>query len=149
MALEKALWGRIQTGNKNLEACGYKLHACRIENDAGTGNPDVEECIDGVQIWLELKSEMRPKRPATPIRPKCRESQSIWHRKRSEAGCKHNFVLIQVGEAYSARFYLIPGSRYDEITAPESYLEAMSLVKSDATMSEVLLTAMGGYSYEN
>lgn len=146
MALEKYLWTRVKNGVKRLTVCGFKTHACRLENQAGEGNPDVDMCIDGSQIWLELKSCSRPKRATTPIRPKCRESQEIWHRERSEAGCKTNFVLIQVGENRNARLYLIPGNRYPEITAVESYLAAMSvLTDSNCSVADMLLRATEGY----
>lgn len=146
MALEKSLWKRCLTGIKHLQKCGFKTHFCRLENSAGEGNPDVDGCIDGAQIWLELKSCMRPARPTTVIRPKCRESQSIWHRERANAGCRTNFVLIQVGESRDARLYLIPGNRYDEITAVESYLAAMSVLTDSAcSVADMLVRAAEGY----
>jgi hypothetical protein len=146
VALEKALWQRVKNGNKALRDCGYAVHACRLENEAGEGNPDVDECIDGAQLWLELKSCKRPARLTTVIRPKCRLSQEIWHRERSKAGCRTNFVLIQVGENRGARLYLIPGHRYPEIKAVESYLEAMSvLTDSNCSVADMLLRACEGY----
>lgn len=146
MALEKALWQRVKNGNKSLRECGYAVHACRLENEAGEGNPDVDECIDGTQIWLELKSCMRPARSTTVIRPKCRLSQEIWHRERSKAGCRTNFVLIQVGENRDAVLYLIPGHRYSEIKATEADLYAMSvLTDSTASVADMLIRATEGY----
>jgi len=146
MALEKSLWQRVKKGALSLRSCGYKTHSCRIENDAGEGNPDVEMCIDGTQLWIELKSHMRPARASTAIRFKVRPSQSIWHRMRSAAGCRHNFVLAQVGEAHEARLYLIPGSFYDEIVAPEARLAELSILSSsDESVREVLLRACEGY----
>jgi hypothetical protein len=47
MAKERSLWQRCLTGIGNLKEQGYWLHFCRLENSAGTGNPDVEGCIDG------------------------------------------------------------------------------------------------------
>jgi len=85
MAKETSLWTRCRTGIANLKKCGHATHFCRIENDAGIGNPDVEGVINGDQCWIELKSNLRPKRPGTVIRSKTQESQSIWHTARTAA----------------------------------------------------------------
>lgn len=145
MARESSLWQRCRTGLKQLRACGHVAHFCRLENSAGDGNPDVEGVINGEQCWIELKSCERPKREATLIRPKTRESQSIWHRQRTGAGSKIHWVLIQVGEARDAALYLIPGSFYDEVTATESDLLALSVCDPKATPAEVLLRACEGW----
>lgn len=145
MAKETALWQRCRTGIKNLEKCGYRTHFERIENGAGEGNPDVEGVIDGAQSWIELKTNKRPARENTVIRSKTRESQSIWHRQRTEAGSKIHWVLIQVGEANAARLYLIPGSEYDNIITTEADLATMSVLLPSATMSQVLLRASEGW----
>lgn len=145
MAKETALWQRCRTGLKNLEACGYKVHYERHENMAGEGCPDVEGCLDGAINWIELKTNKRPAKPATVIRSKTRESQSIWHNKRTRAGSRHHWVLIQVGEANSAKLYLIPGRDYDEVITTEANLSAMSVLPPEATMSQVLLRASEGW----
>jgi hypothetical protein len=145
MALEKFLWGRCRTGLKNLRKLGHKAHFCRLENSAGEGNPDVEGVIDGAQCWIELKSCERPKRATTMIRPKTQESQSIWHNERTAAGSRIHWVLMQVGEAQTARLYLIPGSHYDAITATEDDLDMMSVIDATADMVQVLLRAVKGW----
>jgi len=145
MARESSLWQRCLTGIKRLRACGHRAHFCRVENAAGEGHPDVEGVINGDQCWIELKSNDRPKRAGTAIRSKTRESQSIWHRERTEAGSRIHWVLIQVGEAHAARLYLICGNRYDEIVAPEAALAEMSVVRPDANLAEVLLRACEGW----
>ena len=145
MALEKELWKRCRTGIKHLEACGHKTHFCRIENAAGSGHPDVEGVVEGQSCWIELKSNLRPKRPGTPIRSKTRESQSIWHKARTEAGCRMHWVLIQVGHAHTAKLYLIPGSRYDDIITNETNLDDMSVVDPKSDLSNVLLRACEGW----
>jgi hypothetical protein len=128
---------------------GFEAHFCRIENDAGQGNPDVDGCLHGTMMSVELKSCDRPARPATPIRmrtnPKTRAAQSEWHRERAKAGCKHHFILIQVGEARDARLYLIPGDRYDTIEVPEAELEGMSLTAPACDVADVLMRASKGY----
>jgi hypothetical protein len=145
MAKEASLWQRCRTGIKVLRKCGHALHFCRIENDAGEGNPDVEGVINGDQCWIELKTNARPKRATTVIRSKTRESQSIWHKARTEAGSRIHWVLIQVGHAHDAKLYLIPGSFYDEIIATEADLERLSVVDPDAEMAVVLLRACEGW----
>jgi len=145
MAKETSLWTRCRTGIANLKKCGHATHFCRIENDAGIGNPDVEGVINGDQCWIELKSNLRPKRPGTVIRSKTQESQSIWHTARTAAGSRIHWVLIQVGEAHGAKLYLIPGSRYDDVIATEADLEAMSVIDPKSDMACVLLRACEGW----
>lgn len=145
MARESSLWQRCLTGIKHLKKCGHVAHFCRMENSAGEGGPDVEGVVNGDQCWIELKSNDRPKRPMTPIRSKTRESQSIWHNERTRAGSRIHWVLIQVGEAHAARLYLIPGSQYDKIIAPECSLAGMSSIDPHASVAEVLLRACEGW----
>lgn len=145
MALESALWQRVKRGALSLRKCGFYPHVRRIENAAGEGNPDVNGCIDGSMFDIELKSEDRPKRITTPIRFRVRESQSDWHRERAASGCRHHFILAQVGEGHNAKLYLLPGNRYDEIVAPEPALLDMSLISPSSDMSTILLRACEGY----
>lgn len=142
MARESELWRRLKGGVKEL---GPSADLQRIENAAGVGHPDVEGCVNGQQIWIELKSEKRPKKSTTPIRFKVRPAQSIWHRQRVRAGFRNNFVLCQVGEGAQACWYLIPGRFYDSIVAPETTLEAMSLCAPRALPSDVLIRARFGW----
>jgi hypothetical protein len=122
------------------------VHLCRIENDAGAGNPDVEGCIDGAQIWIELKSCSRPVRATTAIRPKLRPSQDIWLQERVRAGCRYAWVLLQVGDAAASKLYLIPGNRYHEIICPETELTRMSVLSSPTLpVPHVLLRATEGF----
>ena len=146
MALEKSLWARIRdTAIPELRWKKHKVDLQRLENAVGTGHPDVEGCIDGAQTWIELKSEPRPARMKTPIHPKIRESQSIWHRERTEAGSRCHWVLLQVGSSHKASLYLIPGDRYDEIIASEPELELLSVLPPDASLADVLLRAARGW----
>lgn len=145
MAQEKALWQRVRNGVLSLRKMGHKAHYCRIENDAGVGNPDVDACLDGGVHDIELKSEERPKRTDTKIRFKVKPSQSIWHGARTEAGSRHHWVLAQVGDARDARLYLIPGNRYDEIVAPEDELDLLSVIDARSTVEDVLLRAAKGW----
>lgn len=141
MALEKELWQKCRTGIKALRWAGHHVDVQRIENAATSGHPDVEGCIDGGQLWIELKSCSRPVRPDTPIRPKKRQSQDIWHRQRTDAGCRFHWILIQVGEARDGVLYLIPGEHYASITVPERELAKLSVLSMGATASDALLRA--------
>lgn len=147
MAREAALWQRCRTGIKALAWQGHKIDVQRVENSAVSGHPDVEGCIDGGQLWVELKSCERPVRESTPIRPKCRPSQSIWHNKRTSAGSRIHWVLIQVGEDRGGILYLIPGSHYDEVAhgATEARLAELSVVPATATTADVLVRAVAGW----
>ena len=146
MASERSLWTRIRdTAIPELRYKKHRVDLQRLENAVGQGHPDVEGCIDGAQVWLELKSEGRPARPTTRIRPKTRESQSIWHRERTEAGSRCHWVLLQVGEGRKAFLYLLPGDRYDEIAASEPELELLSVLPPTASLADVLLRAVRGW----
>lgn len=145
MARETALWQRCIPASKALRNSGHLIDLQRLENLVGAGHPDVEGCVDGAQVWIELKSCERPKRADTPIRPKKRPSQEIWHRMRANAGCRCNWILIQVGEDRDGVLYLIPGKHYAATTAPEAQLAAMSVVPSNATVADVILRAAQGW----
>jgi len=152
VARESSLWGRLRnTGVPELRERGYGVDVQRIENAAAAGHPDVEGFLTdpfeaaGEQFWIELKSNDRPVRLSTPIHPKTRDSQSIWHRTRAEAGCRCHWVLLQVGSGHRACLYLIPGSLYDKIEATESDLASMSVVSPDASPAEVLIRAARGW----
>jgi hypothetical protein len=146
MSRESSLWARIRnTAVPELRYKKHKVHLERIENSVGVGHTDVDGCIDGGTFFIELKSEDRPAKPLTRIHPKTRESQSIWHRERTEAGSRIHWVLLQVGEGRKARLYLIPGDRYDEIEATEAELDLLSVLPSTASPADVLLRATRGW----
>jgi hypothetical protein len=78
MALESSLWQKVRKGGVALKLLGHEVHLRRLENSVGTGDPDVNGCINGPHTFdIELKSEPRPARASTPIRPKVKPSQSI------------------------------------------------------------------------
>lgn len=145
MAYEAALWKRVKSAGTHLKRCGFPIVLKRIENDVSSGHPDVEGCIDGEQIWIELKSCDRPKRATTAIRPKVRPSQDIWLQERVRAGSRRCWVLIQVGDGPASRLYLIPGHMYPRIITPESELERMSVCSPTLSLPEILLRAAEGF----
>lgn len=145
MARESALWQKLDRAGKKLRLDGHLVDLQRLENSVGVGHPDVEGCIDGLQLWCELKSEMRPARASTLIHPKTRTSQSDWHKERCQAGCKINWILLQVGEAHKARLYLIPGNCYDQIEATEAEISFLSVLPPNASPSDVLLRMTQGW----
>lgn len=145
MALEKALWQRVRKGGADLRALGHFVHLYRVENEVGVGDPDVDGCINGTDIKIELKSCARPVRPTTPIRPKKRQEQEDWMKARHDAGSRHCFILIQVGDAHKSRLYLIPGNLYAQITATEAELARMSVIDPKSNVMNLLLRATEGY----
>jgi hypothetical protein len=146
MARETALWTRLKAGAVEVRATGRAIDIQRLENSVGSGHPDVEGVMGGGdQFWIELKSELRPKNPTTPIRFKVRQSQAIWHRRRAALGFRAAWVLCQVGEGHGASLYLIPGSYYGSIVAPESILHRLSACPPTATPADVLMRAADGW----
>jgi hypothetical protein len=146
MALERELWKRMKAGAIELRNSGHHLRLGRIENEASSGWPDVSGTLDGADFWAELKSCKRPKRDSTPIRPKCRPSQDIWHTMHHKAGGMNAFVLIQVGDAHQAKLYLIPGVQYPNVkAATEAELERMSVCSPDISLAELIKVAARGY----
>lgn len=145
MALESALWKRVRKAGTHLKHCGFKVDLKRIENSVGSGHPDVEGAIDGVQLWLELKSEDRPKRPTTKIRFKVRPSQDIWLQERVRAGFRHCFVLAQIGDGAESRLYLVPGHMYPNIVTTEAELTRMSVAEPTLSLPKILLRAIEGF----
>lgn len=69
---EAALWQSLKAGIP-------EPHWSRVENVAGTGIPDVNGCLRGREIWLELKM-------FSGNQLRVRNSQLVWMRKRIEAG---------------------------------------------------------------
>lgn len=99
----------------NLKEFG---HVEAIENSAGTGNPDVNYCIESCEGWIEVKYRREfPKRESTPALGKCfKPTQPIWFKKRLDAGAKRIFIYARIDE----EFFLIPGEYF-------AYVEGMNL----------------------
>lgn len=92
---EADFWKSIKSG---LDRFGSTMHATRIENAAGSGQPDVHVCYRGKRFWLELKV----KRGRTIA---FRAAQHGWLAKADAAGDKA-FIVVRDGNsvrAYRAR----------------------------------------------
>ena len=146
MALEKSLWQRLRNAAIKLVESGHRVDLRRLENSCEKGTPDVEGCLNATQVWIELKSCLRPKRATTPCHPKIRIEQVEWLKTRAAAGCRACWLLIQVGEAHNARLYLIPGPHAALAQdVPESELDLLGVANPELSPAEILLVAARGW----
>jgi hypothetical protein len=115
MATEHSLWQWLR---KARDTFGTALRLARLENLAGAGAPDVEGCLRGAQLWLELKVAARPARKATRLRfgSPLRDSQVEWAKEQLSAGGPLGY-LIQVGAGPERAIYLIHGCKYEALHA--------------------------------
>lgn len=116
MAKETALWSWLSKARLTMRE---HIDLRRVEDAMGAGFPDVDGYMrggwlptqsDGFPFKLELKSEVRPARAATPIRFKVqkRTAQLEFMRRRYDMG-ESAYFLLQVGEASERRLFLAPG----------------------------------------
>lgn len=92
MGSESSFW---QTLRKNV-----KGHLERVENMVGTGTPDVNFCIEGIEGWIELKHvHYWPKRGGALKIDHYTLEQRLWHDKRMKNGgiC---LLFLQVDRDY-------------------------------------------------
>lgn len=99
---ETQLW-RWLSGAR-LSLAGHRLHLVRMENAIGSGQPDVNGCLDGVDFWIELKCCSLPKRDGL-VRPRFRPTQLPWIRRRHAAGSRVA-VLLQIGAGSDGERYI-------------------------------------------
>lgn len=52
---ESAIWSSMRP--QLIATFGDKVHACRVENVAGTGMSDINICLGGREIWIESKEQ--------------------------------------------------------------------------------------------
>lgn len=74
----------------------------RVENAIGSGMPDVNYCIEGIEGWLEIKSPVEPKRPTTPLfgsNHNVSQEQINWFCRQRQSG-GNSFLLIQTNKRY-------------------------------------------------
>lgn len=125
-----------------------RLHISRIENAVGVGMSDVEGCLEdplsgfGIQFWIELKSEKRPVRSGTKIKPRFQSTQEPWHRRRRGSGGR-TFVLLQVGAESAARRYMIWGELIPQMAEgmTEQQLEVLSVISPKASAKQIIEAA--------
>lgn len=106
-------------------------HDIRVENPACPGTPDFNDCIDGVEFWVEFKQvKAMPKLSGTPVFKGClRPEQIVWLYKRSRAG----------GRCYIAGYvedlnitYIIPGKHAREFNEmSRSELDLLTIPMED------------------
>lgn len=68
------------------------------------------------QFWIELKVAKLPRRATTPVRPKIRDAQVEWHKRRSRIG-GNNWFLIQIGGGARAERILVHGRHVERLHA--------------------------------
>lgn len=71
---------------RNLPRVGQRVDLQRVENTAGTGTPDLNYCVGGVEGWTELKAWERVRLSGRFTVPKLREDQAAWLSRRARAG---------------------------------------------------------------
>jgi len=130
-ARETSLWKWLRDGTRDMRP---RLHLERIENDVGTGTPDVAGYL-GQCFWIELKAAARRPMVDCGVDP----DQVRWHRNRANAGGA-SWFLIQVGSGRDAERFLIPGYRALEFTekVPLERLRALAVLPPDTTPRNVL-----------
>ncbi len=95
----------------------------RVENSVASGQPDVNGCLAGEDVWIELKAPKEPKRITTTLMT-CNGnhpllvSQINWLIRQRQAG-GIAFILVRTDK----RLMLIEGTRYadefNHMTVPE------------------------------
>lgn len=113
----------------------------RVENTAATGTPDVDGCLQGNTYKIELKRE--PARQNGNVKVRFRPMQIPWMQRRWKAG-GNVWVLLAVGEGHKVKRFLIRGcdaAILEDTT--EEILEEISVITTNATPKEVIITASG------
>jgi len=87
----------------------------RIENDVTFGIPDVNGCLDGEDVWIELKAPKEPARASTPLMTRSGnhallETQINWFRRQRQAG-GIAFILVRTDK----RIMLVEGTLYAKV----------------------------------
>src|SRR4249919_4400266 len=83
---ENKLWQNMRT---NMLTKGDRVD--RIENSVSSGAPDVNGCLAGEDVWVELKAPTEPKRAETPLMTSngnhpLLQSQINWFARQAQAG---------------------------------------------------------------
>lgn len=139
MARESSLWKWLSNARDSLRE---RVDLRRVEDSIGAGFPDVDGFLRGEpdpavrfhsvaereqyereSRWtfgfkIELKSHVRPARPATAIRfpLEKRRAQVAFMKRRYQMG-EAAYFLLQVGEASDRLLYLAPGDAGERLRA--------------------------------
>lgn len=137
MAREVRLWEWLRDGLRSES----NLHLWRVENSAGSGDPDVNGCYLGFNFQLELKGCGRPKLGGK-LDFEVRISQKIWHRNHWRAG-GNSWFYIRVGMGAEVARYLVPAVHADELMrgVTEEALAALSVLPKDHDQHDLLMRA--------
>lgn len=83
-----------------IEKFEKQADCCAIENEAGSGIPDLNVCYKGKDFWIEIKyREELPKRISTPALGKAlRPSQRIWFKRRIAKEATNLFLFIRIDD---------------------------------------------------
>ena len=79
---------------RNAVPLGARLD--RVENIVCAGMPDVNLCLDGVELWLEFKAPTEPRRASTPLfgsNHKILTTQINWFSRHIRAGGRGGFII--------------------------------------------------------
>lgn len=95
---------RETRGLDRLKRLFPAAHWQTISGLAQGGVFDINGCLNGTEIWVELKQAERPKTNRGSIRPKVQPGQPAWEALRTQAGGRC-YVAILVGPD----FYVLPG----------------------------------------
>ena len=101
---------RETRGLAHLKKQFPRAHFQRVETWAGSGVPDTNCCMDGVEAWIELKQVSRPKTNRGLIKPKVKPEQIAWEALRRAAGGR-----TWVGLMVDHEFYLLRGKHLKEL----------------------------------
>jgi hypothetical protein len=85
----------------------------RIENLIGEGTPDLNMCLNGIELWIEFKQPVEPKRSDTPLfgsNHRLTQGQKNWIKRQVNAKGRV-YLLI----ATNKRWLLIHGRYADMI----------------------------------
>lgn len=78
------------------DACPRNARLDRVENIVCAGMPDVNLCIEGVELWIEFKAPKEPRRATTPLfgsNHKVLQSQINWFTRHTKAGGRGGFLI--------------------------------------------------------
>lgn len=83
-----------QNFKKNVGRVGDRID--RIENCLVPGMPDINCCLNGTEVWIELKTPVEPKKRTTPLfgsNHKVSQDQANWMLRQKIAGGRAYFLI--------------------------------------------------------